>query len=526
MLSLLGGALGLGLAYAGIRGLVALAPSGLPRLQEIGIDPLVLLFTLAVSLFAGLLFGLLPVARFATPRLASTLNQGGRSGTASRQRHRARNSLVIAEIALAVVLLVASGLMIRTFQAMRHVDPGFRDPAQLVSLRISIPEAMIKDPMQVARTHEQIAHRLEQIPGVQSVGLTSSVPMDASGEHDPIFVEDFPGPGGRIPPIRKFKMVEDGYFRTLGARLVAGRTLTWADSLTQAPVVAISESLAREYWKDPAAALGRRIRNRPDAAWQTIVGIVGDERDEGLAKPVTPIVYWPLVIPKFWNEETNVQRSVSYVLRTERAKSPTLLKEIQQAVWSVNGGLPVANVRTMSEIMSRVDGPDLVRADHAGDRRRRRAPPRHRRHLGRDRVHRGAADEGNRDPDGAGGGHPRRHRSVPAPGAGAGRDRYRDRPGRRRCRDASHVHPALRRRPPGSGDIRRRGARARADGAACLVRSRGAGGARGSGGGVAAGGIAVPAGFRVHGAGFKVRTRRAGSGKREVRGGRSRMPAS
>jgi len=352
MLSLLGGALGLGLAYAGIRGLVALAPSGLPRLQEIGIDLLVLLFTLAVSLFAGLLFGLLPVARFATPRLASTLNQGGRSGTASRQRHRARNSLVIAEIALAVVLLVASGLMIRTFQAMRHVDPGFRDPAQLVSLRISIPETMIKDPMQVARTHEQIAHRLEQIPGVQSVGLTSSVPMDASGEHDPIFVEDFPGPGGRIPPIRKFKMVEDGYFRTLGARLVAGRTLTWADSLTQAPVVAISESLAREYWKDPAAALGRRIRNRPDAAWQTIVGVIGDERDEGLAKPATPIVYWPLVIPKFWNEETNVQRSVSYVLRTERAKSPTLLKEIQQAVWSVNGGLPVANVRTMSEIMS------------------------------------------------------------------------------------------------------------------------------------------------------------------------------
>ena len=352
MLSLLGGALGLGLAYAGIRGLVALAPSGLPRLQEIGIDPLVLLFTVAISVFAGLLFGLLPVARFATPRLAATLNQGGRSGTASRQRHRARNILVIAEVALAVVLLVASGLMIRTFQAMRHVDPGFRDPAAVVSLRISIPDALIKDPMQATRTHEQIAHRLEQIPGVQSVGLTSSVPMDANGEHDPIFVEDFPGPGGRIPPIRKFKMVEDGYFRTLGTRLVAGRTLTWADSFTQAPVVAVSESLAREYWKDPGAALGRRIRNRPDSEWRTIVGVIGDERDEGLAKPATPIVYWPLVIAKFWTEETNVQRSVSYVLRTDRAKSPTLLKEIQQAVWSVHGGLPVANVRTLSQIMA------------------------------------------------------------------------------------------------------------------------------------------------------------------------------
>jgi len=351
-LSLLGGLLGLGFAYAGIRGLVALAPSGLPRLQEIGIDPLVLLFTLAISLFAGLLFGLLPVARFATPRLASTLNQGGRSGTASRQRHRARNSLVVAEIALAVVLLVASGLMIRTFQAMRHVDPGFRDPAQVVSLRISIPDTLIKDPMQAARTHEQIVHRLEQIPGVQSVGLTSSVPMDGSGEHDPIFVEDFPGPSGRIPPIRKYKMVEDGYFRTLGSRLIAGRTLTWADAFTQAPVVAISESLAREYWKDPAAALGRRVRNRPDNGWRTIVGVIGDERDEGLAKPVTPIVYWPLMIGEFWNAETYAQRSATYVIRSERTKSPTMVKEIQQAVWSVNGGLPVANVRTLTEIMS------------------------------------------------------------------------------------------------------------------------------------------------------------------------------
>src|SRR4051812_42167785 len=312
-LSVLGGAVGLGLAYGGIRGLVALAPAGLPRLEDIGIDWVVLLFTVAVSLFAGLLFGLLPVFKFATPRLASALNQGGRLGTASRQRHRARNSLVVIEVALAVVLLVASGLMIRTFPAMRNVYPGFTNPAQIVTMRIAVPESLIKDKEQAMRIHQQIQQRLLAIPGVTSVGVTSSVPMDGSGEHDPIFVEDFPGPGGRIPPIRKFKMVDEGYFRTLGTRLVAGRTLTWADAFTQAPVVAISESLAREYWKDPAAALGRRARNRPDNAWRTIVGVIGDERDEGLAKPVTPIVYWPLVIDKFWNEETNVQRSVTYV---------------------------------------------------------------------------------------------------------------------------------------------------------------------------------------------------------------------
>ncbi|PYR94380.1 MAG: multidrug ABC transporter substrate-binding protein [Acidobacteria bacterium] len=352
VLGVIGGAAGLLLAYAGVHGLVATAPAGLPRVQDIGFDPMVLLFTLAISLFAGALFAIIPVIKFATPRLASALNQGGRLGTASRQRHRARNALVVAEIALAVVLLVASGLMIRTFQAMRHVNPGFTNPSQVLTLRISIPDSLIKDPEQTARTHEQIARRLEQTPGVVSVGLTSSVAMDDIGENDPIFVEDFPGPGGRIPPIRKYKMIEGSYFTTMGNTLVAGRALTWSDSYNQFPVVVVSENFAREYWKDPAAALGRRIRNSPDNPWRTIVGVVGDEHDDGLAKPAPAIIYWPLLIKQFWTDPVRVQRSLTYVVRTERAKSPTLVKEIQQAVWSVNGSLPVANMRTLTEIMS------------------------------------------------------------------------------------------------------------------------------------------------------------------------------
>jgi putative ABC transport system permease protein len=351
-LSLAGGAVGLLLAYAGIRGLVRLAPDGLPRVQDIGIDPLVLLFTLAISLVAGLLFGVIPVVRFATPRLASALNQGGRLGTASRQRHRARNTLVVAEVALAVVLLVASGLMIRTFQAMRDVDPGFTNPSQVLTMRISIPDSLIKDPEQVARTHEQIVRRLEQMPGVISVGLTSSIAMDGSGEHDPIFVEDVPTTGGGIPPIRKYKMVESGYFKTMGNPVIAGRPLTWSDSFEQVPVVVVSENLARMYWKEPAAALGRRIRNSPGNPWRTIVGVVGDERDEGLAKPAPPIAYWPILMREFWDSKVYVQRNLTYAIRTERVKSSTLVRELQQAVWAVNGSLPVANVRTLSEIMA------------------------------------------------------------------------------------------------------------------------------------------------------------------------------
>ena len=284
--------------------------------------------------------------------------------------------------------------MIRTFQAMRRVNPGFTDPSQVLTFRVSIPDSLIKDPEQTTRTHEQIVRRLEQIPGVSSVAVTSSVAMDGSGEHDPIFVEDFPGPGGRIPPIRKYKMIDGSYFTTMGNSLVAGRTLTWNDSYTLQPVVVISENLAREYWKEPAAALGRRVRNSPDDPWRTIVGVVRDERDEGVAKPPPPIVYWPVLLKHFWTDPVRVQRGLTYVMRTERVKSPTLLKEIQQAVWSVNGSLPVANVRTLSDIMSasmaqtsftepgapRRPRPDRSLAGVDGERRARRVGNLHRLH--------------------------------------------------------------------------------------------------------------------------------------------------
>jgi putative ABC transport system permease protein len=351
VLGLLGGGVGLLLAYGGIQGLIALAPDGLPRVQEIAIDGQVLAFTLAVSLLAGLLFGLLPVARFATPKLASALNQGGRLGTASKQRHRMRHALVVLEVALAVVLLVASGLMIRTFQALRAVDPGFVEPDRVVTFRLSIPDSVVPDPERAIRTEEEIAHRLEQIPGVTSVGVTTAVPMGGQS-NDPIFIEDFPEPPGRIPELRRYKFVEEGYFRTLGHRVVAGRALTWNDAYTTAPVVAVSENFARRYWKDPNAALGRRLRNTPDNPWRTIVGVISDERDDGLNQKAPEIVYWPLLIEHFWNEPMNAQRGVAFALRTERAGSPTLLKEIQSAVWSVNGGLPIANVRTLAAVVA------------------------------------------------------------------------------------------------------------------------------------------------------------------------------
>ena len=349
-LGLLGGIVGVLLAWSGVRLLVASAPEGLPRVEDIGIDPIVLLFALGISLGSGLLFGLLPVLKYARPRLASALKEGGRLSSDGRQRHRARNVLVVAEIALAVVLLIAAGLMIRTFQAMRHVDPGFRNPHDVLTIRVSIPESLVADDEQVARTHQEISERIRSLPGITSVGLTTSITMDGSNSNDPIFVEAFPGPGGRIPPLRRFKWISENYFETMGTPLVAGRTITWVDVYTAAPVVVVTENFAREYWPEPAAAVGRRIRQSPDNPWRTIVGVVGNERDDGVARPAPPIVYWPLLVKDYFMLEVLVQRSMAYAIRTDRAGSPTLLKEIQQAVWGVNPSLPVARVRTLASI--------------------------------------------------------------------------------------------------------------------------------------------------------------------------------
>ncbi|MEP6917505.1 MAG: ABC transporter permease, partial [Acidobacteriota bacterium] len=253
----LGGIGGVVVAAAGVRGLVALAPEGLPRVDAISIDPIVLLFAAVISLVSGLLFGLIPMLRFATPQLAGTLKEGGRSSSVGRARHRVRNLLVIGEIALALVLLVSSGLMIRTFQAMRHVNPGFVNPEQVLTLRVSIPASVVGDPEATVRMHEQIADRIREVPGVTAVGVVTAITMDGNDNNDPIFVEDFPGPGGRIPPLRRFKFIGDNYFQTMGNPVVAGRSINWADSYTRAPVVVVSENFAREFWKTPEAALGR-----------------------------------------------------------------------------------------------------------------------------------------------------------------------------------------------------------------------------------------------------------------------------
>jgi predicted permease len=343
MVGLAGGALGVMFAHAGIGLLRRMAPAELPRVNDIGIDGVVLLFTLTISVVTALMFGLLPALRFGTLNVRA-LKEAGRSFSDGPGRHGARNTLVVAQIALALVLLIVSGLMIRTFVVMQHVQPGFVRPAEVQTFRITVPAVLIRDRQQVARTHEQIAERLERVPGVAAVGLTSSITMDGSRGAAPIFVEDRPVPG--TPPARRTKLIAAGYFETMGNPVVAGRGITWTDVHQLAPVVVISENLAREYWDEPANALGKRIGGTPGGPWEEIVGVVGNERDDGLNRPAPAVVYRPMANSAF------VRRNMAYVVRSDRVAEPGFLRELQQAVWSINPNLPLASVQTLDEVQA------------------------------------------------------------------------------------------------------------------------------------------------------------------------------
>jgi len=351
LVAAIGGVLGIGLAYAGIQLLLYLQPAQLPRLTEITIDPIVMIFTLGISLIAGVMFGAIPILKYARPRLAAALKDSSRGSSEGRERHRARHTLVVAQIALATVLLVASGLMIRTFLAIRDVPPGFVNPGQVLTMRITIPQAVIEDAMQTARAHQQIVHNIEAVPGVQSVGVSSSITMDGNTSMDPVDFEDFPAPKGKIATLRRYKQIGAGYFETMGNPVVAGRAISWNDVDNLRPVVVISENLAREYWKDDITkALGKRVRQNDNTPWREIVGIVGNDRQDGATKPAPATIYWPMAIKDFWGNDDYVQRTLGYAIRTSRLQDPSFLKEVQQAVWSVNANLPLARVRTLQQL--------------------------------------------------------------------------------------------------------------------------------------------------------------------------------
>ena len=294
----------------------------------------------------SLFFGSVPVLKYTGARLGSRLREGGRSMSTSRERHRARSALVIAQVALAVVMLISSGLMIRTFLALTRVNPGFVEPSTLQTLHIGISENEVKDPQQVVHMQEEILRKIEAIPGVSSAAISRSVPMDGNHWADPVFAKDRPYSSDKLP-LRVFEFVAPGYFKTLGTPFLAGRDFTWSDLYDRLPVAIVSERLAREYWHDPSSALGKLIRVSTKDDWREVVGVVGDVRDDGIGKEATELVYWPLLMNRFESDEVSVRRYVAYSIRSPRAGSQSLMSEVQRAVWSVDSNTPLAEVHPL-----------------------------------------------------------------------------------------------------------------------------------------------------------------------------------
>jgi predicted permease len=349
LLGLLGGLAGLGVAYGAVALLKRLAPQYLPRVDSIAIDPTVILFTLVLSLGAGLLFGVIPVLKYAAPRVTLALRAGSRTLSHSRERHRARNTLVVVQTALAVVLLIGAGLMIRTFDALRRVQPGFRDPAEVQTLRIYIPDQQVKDAVRVIRMEQEIQDKLAAIPGVASVAFANSVPTDGNNSTDLLYAEDRAYAEGQLPPLRRFKFVAPGFFNTLGTPLVAGRDYTWTDIYDQRKYVIVSENLAREMWRTPANALGKRIREGMKDDWREIIGVAADVHLDGADQKPPTVAYWPVLMQQFWGNDTFVQRSVVFAVRSSRAGSQGFLEQVRQAVWSIDRELPLARVETLEQ---------------------------------------------------------------------------------------------------------------------------------------------------------------------------------
>ncbi len=242
---------------------------------------------------AGVVFGVFPILHSGAPLLVAALKPGGRVAGDGRERHRVRNMLVVSQVALAAVLLIGSGLIVRSFRALQEVQPGFVRPEEVLTLRVSIPSEEIEDDEAAARAHKAILERLAKISGVSSVGASSSITMDGWDSNDPIFVEEFPRANDHLPPIRRFKRIAGDYFATMGNPVLAGRSISWNDIENRRNVVVVTENFAREYWSDPREALSKRVRESPASPWREIVGIVGDIHDDGPSQEATPTVFWP-----------------------------------------------------------------------------------------------------------------------------------------------------------------------------------------------------------------------------------------
>ncbi len=347
------GVVGIVIAAVALRGFVTARPVGIPRLSEIRFDTATALFTFGIALLGSLLFAALPILKYMTARQSTGMRDAGRSLTMTRDQHHVRSGLVVAQVALALVLLIGSALMIRTFLAMARVDPGFGDPATVQTFRVFLPESAAKEPDRVIQAFKDVRARLRAIPGVSATAVAAGVPLDSNHWTDPVFAQDRAYREGELGKLRRFKFVLPGYFDAIGTRLIAGRDITWGDIQTRLPVAIISRGFAVEYWNSPQQALGKRIRVASTDDWREVIGVASDVYDDGVSQEPVSMVYWPMIQNRFEGDAVSLRRSATFIVRTPRAGTEALQKDLRQAVWSVNPNLPLFSVQTLGELYRR-----------------------------------------------------------------------------------------------------------------------------------------------------------------------------
>jgi predicted permease len=230
------------------------------------------------------------------------------------------------------------------------VPPGFTDPHHVQLVRVTLSEAQVADPERVLRTQRDMLDRIARIPGVTASSFTGNVPMANERSRSTIFAEDVPDADRTM---RWFRYVAPGYFHTIGTRLVAGRDVSWNDLQRRLPVAVVSENLARELWGDPRMAVGKRIREGAGSPWREVIGVVGDVYDDGVQRPAPPIVYWPSLMESFFGQPINVQRAVTFAVRSNQAGTTALLAQVRDAIVSVEADVPITRVRTLGDVYRR-----------------------------------------------------------------------------------------------------------------------------------------------------------------------------
>jgi putative ABC transport system permease protein len=344
LLAVAGAAAGLGLASWGVRILTALAPDDLPRITESGLNLQVLIFTTLVAIFTGILFGLVPALQAAKPDLAASLKEGGRSGTETVTRSRLRSALITTEMALAIVLLVAAGLLLRSLLGLGKVDPGFAKN-HVITFGLDLP-GRYGQPERV-EFYRSLLAQVRATPGVHSASAAFPLPLSAGDVKTSFEVEGRPVKGSELP-VTTLHVIDNDYFLTLGIPLLRGRAFNLQDDAEGAtPVVIISQTLAKQafFGEDP---IGRRIKpdissGKNNAPMRVVVGVAGDVKAEGLGSPSIAESYVPYAQLPF--------APMSVVVRTEIAPAnmvPTLTTEVQ----SLDSALPLLHIKTLDEYVS------------------------------------------------------------------------------------------------------------------------------------------------------------------------------